>query len=139
MTEHNELTIDVRASGDAATVLCGGRLTITSASQLRVEVKRLLPHTRIVTIDLTNVTLMDSVGLGDDRGGLRVRAHGRMRTAGRQHQPAYPRAVQRDAAIVAVRGLRRNECQDAVAGSDINADSRRSRSSRFPRPAARTT
>ena len=64
MAEHNELTIDVRTSGDAATVHCGGRLTITSASQLRVEVKRLLPHTRIVIIDLTNVTLMDSVGLG---------------------------------------------------------------------------
>jgi anti-anti-sigma factor len=64
MAQHNELTIDVRTSGGAATVHCGGRLTVTSASQLRVEVKRLLPHTRTVTLDLTNITLMDSVGLG---------------------------------------------------------------------------
>jgi len=64
MAEHNELTIDVRTSGSAATVHCGGRLTITSSSQLRVEVKRLLPQTRTVTLDLTDITLMDSVGLG---------------------------------------------------------------------------
>ena len=64
MAQHNELTVDVRTSGDAATVHCSGRLTVTSGSQLRTEVKRLLPQTRVVTIDLTNITLMDSVGLG---------------------------------------------------------------------------
>ena len=64
MAEHNELTIDIRTSGDAATVHCGGRLTVTSSSQLRVQAKRLLPQTRSVTLDLTNITLMDSVGLG---------------------------------------------------------------------------
>ena len=64
MAEHNELTIDVEPSDASATVHCSGRLTVTSASQLRLEVKRLLPQTRNVTIDLTNITLMDSVGLG---------------------------------------------------------------------------
>ena len=64
LAQHNELTIDVRTSGGAATVHCGGRLTITSASQLRIDVKRLLPQTSVVIIDLTNITLMDSVGLG---------------------------------------------------------------------------
>jgi anti-sigma B factor antagonist len=64
MAEHNELTIEIGTSGNAATVHCSGRLTITSASQLRVEVKRLLPQIRVVTIDLAHITLMDSVGLG---------------------------------------------------------------------------
>jgi anti-anti-sigma factor len=64
MDEHHELTISVEPAADEATVHCAGRLTLSSASQLRREVKRLLPHTRVVTIDLTQVTLMDSVGLG---------------------------------------------------------------------------
>jgi anti-sigma B factor antagonist len=64
MSEGNELSIRIDSSGNAATVHCSGRLTITSAAQLRVEVKRLLPQTRTVTLDLTNITLMDSVGLG---------------------------------------------------------------------------
>jgi anti-sigma B factor antagonist len=64
MAEHNELTLDIRTSGGGTTVHCTGRLTVTSASQLRADVKRLLPQTRVVIIDLTNITLMDSVGLG---------------------------------------------------------------------------
>ena len=62
--EPQELTLSVEPTADAATVHCAGRLTLSSAGQLRRAVKRLLPHTRVVTIDLTKVTLMDSVGLG---------------------------------------------------------------------------
>jgi anti-sigma B factor antagonist len=64
MSEPSELTIDVDAFSEAVTVRCAGALTLTSAPQLRSEVKRLLPAARVVTIDLTNVTLLDSFGLG---------------------------------------------------------------------------
>ena len=64
MAEHDELTIDAQVSGETATVYCGGRLTLATAPQLRREVKRLVPQSRVVTIDLTDLTLLDSVGLG---------------------------------------------------------------------------
>jgi anti-anti-sigma factor len=60
----NELTLDIEVMADAAIVRCGGRLTLNSAGRLRHEVKRLLPQTRVVTIDLTGLTMMDSLGLG---------------------------------------------------------------------------
>lgn len=64
MSEKPELTLEVDAAADAATVWCRGRLTLTSAAELRDTVKPLLAGRRTVTLDLTDVTLMDSVGLG---------------------------------------------------------------------------
>jgi anti-anti-sigma factor len=62
--DQNELTLDVEVVADVATVRCTGRLTLTSAGRLRHEVKRLLSPARVVIIDLTSLTMMDSVGLG---------------------------------------------------------------------------
>ncbi len=59
-----ELVLDVSSAGDSITVRCSGRLTLTSASVLRQEVKSRLPGTRLLSIDLRDVTMMDSVGLG---------------------------------------------------------------------------
>jgi len=64
MREQKELTLDVDAATDAATVQCHGRLTVTSADELRKTVKPLVSGRRTVTLDLGEVTLMDSVGLG---------------------------------------------------------------------------
>ena len=64
MSEKPELTLDVDAVADAATVRCRGRLTLTSAGELRATVKPLVAGRRTVTLDFTDVTLMDSVGLG---------------------------------------------------------------------------
>jgi anti-sigma B factor antagonist len=64
MHEHKELTLDVDAAPDVATVRCHGRLTLTSAADLRGTVKPLFAGRTTVTLDLTDVTLMDSVGLG---------------------------------------------------------------------------
>jgi anti-anti-sigma factor len=64
MPDQHELTLDIDVAPDMATVRCVGRLTITSVSQLRHEVKRLIPQARVVTVDLTGVTMMDSMGLG---------------------------------------------------------------------------
>ena len=64
VSDQNELTLDFEVLADHATVHCSGRLTLTSAGRLRHEVKRLLSQVRIVTLDLTGLTMMDSVGLG---------------------------------------------------------------------------
>ena len=45
-------------------VECSGRLISGGTDQLRSEVKALFPQTKRVTLDLTNVTQMDSMGLG---------------------------------------------------------------------------
>ena len=64
MPDQNELTLDIEVVGDIATVRCTGRLTLSSVNRFRHEVKRLFPHTRAITIDLTGLTMMDSMGLG---------------------------------------------------------------------------
>jgi len=64
VTDQNELMLDIEVVADTAIVRCAGSLTLNSVSRLRHEVKRLLPHTRVVTIDLTGLTMMDSMGLG---------------------------------------------------------------------------
>jgi anti-sigma B factor antagonist len=62
--DQNELTLDIEVLADVATVRCAGKLTLTSASRFRHEVKRLLSQARVVIIDLTGLTMMDSLGLG---------------------------------------------------------------------------
>ena len=64
MPDQNELTLDIEVIGDVATVRCVGRLTLSSVSRFRHEVKRLLLQTRVISIDLTGLTMMDSMGLG---------------------------------------------------------------------------
>ena len=64
MPDQNELTLDIEVLADAAIVRCAGKLTVTSASRFHHEVKRLLSQARDVTIDLTGLTMMDSLGLG---------------------------------------------------------------------------
>ena len=64
MPDQTELTLEIDVAAETATVRCAGRLTLASAPRLRHEVKRLLLHARVVTIDLTGLTMMDSVGLG---------------------------------------------------------------------------
>ena len=64
MDERRELTLVVDAMPDVATVRCQGRLTLTSSDELRQTVKPLVAGRTTVTLDLTDVTLMDSVGLG---------------------------------------------------------------------------
>jgi anti-anti-sigma factor len=62
--DESELTLDIEVAADTAIVRCRGALTLTSASRLRYEVKRLLLQSRVVTIDFTDLVRIDSVGLG---------------------------------------------------------------------------
>jgi len=64
VTDEPELTLDIDMMTDAVIVRCRGALTLTSAGRLRHEIKRLLPQTRVVTIDFTDLARIDSVGLG---------------------------------------------------------------------------
>ena len=64
MSISNELSIDIEVLADTAIVRCHGGLTLTTASRLRHEVKRLLLNTRVITVDFTDLAMIDSMGLG---------------------------------------------------------------------------
>jgi|SRR5271168_2410954 len=58
------LSLRTYIEGDATVVQCTGKLTAGLTSVLRDEVKRLIPHSRKIILDLTLLTQMDSMGLG---------------------------------------------------------------------------
>jgi len=58
------LSLRIYAQGDATMVECSGRLISGGTDQLRSEVKGLFPQSKRIILDLTNVTRMDSMGLG---------------------------------------------------------------------------
>jgi anti-anti-sigma factor len=62
--DQNELSLDIEVVADTAIVRCAGKLTLSSVSRFRHEVKRLFPQARVITLDLTGLTMMDSMGLG---------------------------------------------------------------------------
>jgi len=64
VADQNELTLDIEVTPDTAIVRCRGALTLTSAGRLRHEVRRLLTSTQTVTVDFTDLTMIDSLGLG---------------------------------------------------------------------------
>ncbi len=49
---------------DATVVQCAGRLTVETASILKAEVRPMIPHAKRIVLDLTDLTHMDSAGLG---------------------------------------------------------------------------
>ena len=56
--------VRVDADGDAMVVECHGWLTSENAPLLRMEVKDLVPRHKRIVLDLREVPLMDSAGLG---------------------------------------------------------------------------
>ena len=58
------LTLDVERSGNRAVVRCHGKLVAGVNDVLYAEVSRLIPETRRIVLDLTDLTHMDSMGLG---------------------------------------------------------------------------
>ena len=58
------LSFEIERDGDAAVVKCGGRLVLGTSEELYQAVKHLLPQTKTVTIDLAELTYVDSMGLG---------------------------------------------------------------------------
>jgi anti-sigma B factor antagonist len=58
------LSFRIYPQEDAMVVECSGRMISGATDQLRSEVKALFPQTKRVILDLTNVTQLDSMGLG---------------------------------------------------------------------------
>jgi len=58
------LRLRVGAKEDATVVECSGRLIADVAAILRNEVRDLIPRSKRIIIDLTDLTHMDSSGLG---------------------------------------------------------------------------
>ena len=58
------LSLQTYIEGDATVVQCTGKLTAGLTGILRDEVKRLIPQSKKIILDLTNLTQMDSMGLG---------------------------------------------------------------------------
>jgi anti-sigma B factor antagonist len=66
MPEESEkvLTFEIEREGDKAVVKCHGRLVAGTTEELYQEVKKLLPQTKVVVVDLADLTYVDSTGLG---------------------------------------------------------------------------
>jgi anti-sigma B factor antagonist len=58
------LTVDVERDGDVATVKCHGKLVLGVCDVLSREVRALIPNTKRIVLDLTDLKHMDSMGLG---------------------------------------------------------------------------
>ncbi len=58
------LTLEVEQKGSQAVVHCHGRLVSDSGNGLFLKVRELLPVSKCIVIDLTDVAFVDSMGLG---------------------------------------------------------------------------
>src|SRR5271157_3208401 len=58
------LTVAVERSADEAIVRCSGKLVAGVSDRLYVEVRQLIPGSKRIVLDFTDLTHMDSMGLG---------------------------------------------------------------------------
>ena len=58
------LAFEIERDGDTALVKCHGRLVAGATEELYQEVKDLLAQTKVVVVDLAELTYVDSTGLG---------------------------------------------------------------------------
>lgn len=59
-----QLTLATSTEGDATIVRCTGKLVAGSTGIMQAEVRSLLPGSRRIVLDLTDLSYMDSTGLG---------------------------------------------------------------------------
>ena len=59
-----ELSIETIQTSDETTVRCTGRITSATSATLQTAVRSRIPQTRRIVLDLTDVTYLDSSGLG---------------------------------------------------------------------------
>ena len=60
----SQLTLDVECNGDVFTVKCHGKLVLGVCDVLASKVKELIPKSKRIVLDLTDLSIMDSIGLG---------------------------------------------------------------------------
>jgi anti-sigma B factor antagonist len=58
------LTFEIERAGDTAIVRCHGKLVAGVNELLYAKVRPMIPDTKRIVLDLTDVTHMDSMGLG---------------------------------------------------------------------------
>jgi anti-sigma B factor antagonist len=58
------LTFEIDRAGDAAVVRCHGKLVAGVSEVLYIKVRELIPDTKRIVLDLTDLTRMDSMGIG---------------------------------------------------------------------------
>lgn len=59
-----ELRLDIERKPDAVVVRCAGRIVSTTAPHLQATIRPLIAENKRVVLDLTNVSYLDSSGLG---------------------------------------------------------------------------
>jgi anti-sigma B factor antagonist len=59
-----ELKLEVAATPEETIVRCIGKMTFTSTGALQTELRRLIPETKRLVLDLAEMTYLDSFGLG---------------------------------------------------------------------------
>jgi anti-sigma B factor antagonist len=57
------LTFEIKCDGHAAFIKCQGRLVAGTTEEFYQEVKHILPQMKVITIDLEELTYVDSMGL----------------------------------------------------------------------------
>jgi anti-sigma B factor antagonist len=60
----SELNLETTKNPEETLVRCTGKITSGSSALLQSTVRSLIPETKCVVLDLTNVSYMDSSGLG---------------------------------------------------------------------------
>jgi anti-anti-sigma factor len=60
----SELNLETARTPDETTVRCSGKITSSTSEQLQATVRSLIPETKCIVLDLTDVSYMDSSGLG---------------------------------------------------------------------------
>jgi anti-sigma B factor antagonist len=60
----SRLTLDFARVGNAAVVRCRGKLVVGVNNILYTKVSELIPDNKRIVLDLTDLTFMDSTGLG---------------------------------------------------------------------------
>ena len=58
------LTLVLERKGEGAVVRCSGRLVAGHSDRLHREVSAIIPETKRVVLDMTDLTHMDSAGIG---------------------------------------------------------------------------
>ena len=58
------LTLEVERNNGVSTVKCHGKLVLGVCDVLASKVKELIPQSRRIVLDLTDLSMMDSIGLG---------------------------------------------------------------------------
>jgi anti-sigma B factor antagonist len=63
-TSASPLTLDIKRAGDTIVVRCDGKLVAGVNDTLYARVSLLIPDSKRIVLDLTNLTRVDSMGLG---------------------------------------------------------------------------